>query len=96
MRRFLAILTLALTDFPRFWERLRARLGRGDRAGGAAGGGEHAPDRDPVDVYRDWIAAHDQALYSARLALDLGPLAATARALPTRQAGDLAPVANAG
>ena len=91
MRRFLAILTLALTDFPRFWDRLRACLMH--VAGSyAAGGGEPATRQDQANVYRQWIAAHDQAPYATRVALDLGPLAATARGLPTRRAGDLAPV----
>ena len=95
MRRFLAILTLALTDFPRFWDRLRARLMH--VAGShAAGGGEPATCQDQADVYRQWIAAHDQAPYATRVALDLGPLAAAARSLPTRRIGDLAPVTDTG
>ena len=81
MRRFLAILTLALTDFPRFSQRLRTRLG-GVVGSRPAGGGEHATHQDPADIYRQWIAAHHQAPYPARLALDLGPLAAAARGLP--------------
>ena len=73
--------------------RIRRRL----FGGGHVNAGPTPPaERYSDEGFRQWLVAHDQPPYPARLALDLGPLAATARGLPTRRAGDLAPVTGTG
>jgi GT2 family glycosyltransferase len=86
MHRFFRILGLAITDFPTFWQRLRARFSspRALPANAAAAASSAA-------VYQQWIIAHDRAGYSARVALDLGPLAIPARQLTTRSVTDRRP-----
>ena len=54
------------------------------------------PEQYSDEGFRQWLVTHDRPPYPARLALDLGPLAATARGLRTRRAGDLAPVTGTG
>ena len=89
MNRYFRILGLALSDFPTFWKRLLARLNQTPTRS------DVAPENGSTAVhYSDWIIAHDRADYLNRVALDLGPLAATARQLVTRSAADKRPSHN--